>query len=59
VELGAGGRGGISSGSSASIGSFVFSLHLEIVATLATTILQASCRQGLSNVGRLRTAPCQ
>jgi hypothetical protein len=49
AELGTGDRGGTqgggtSSGSSASIGSFVFSLHLEVAATLATIILQASSR---------------
>jgi hypothetical protein len=51
VELGAGGRGG-KSGTRvplASIGSFVFSVHLEVAATLATIILhKASSRQGLS-----------
>jgi hypothetical protein len=31
---------------SASTGSFVFSLHLEVAATLATIILKASSRQG-------------
>jgi hypothetical protein len=50
--------GGVSSGSSAGTGSFAFSLHLEVVAILATIILQASHRQGLSNVGLLRTASC-
>jgi hypothetical protein len=54
VELGAGGRGeqsgtwagGIFLGSWASIGSFVFSLYLEVMATLATIILQVSSRGG-------------
>jgi hypothetical protein len=33
--------------------------YLEVAATLATIILQAFFRQGLSHVRRLRTASCQ